>query len=244
MIHDFHARAADGTELQLADPGDTIILTWRWSGGTEAMIYHMFDLRLSEPGWEVAPKGTLTYTIPSWTRNHEDFVLFVNDPQGPAVQETLQINLRCPDEWFFEPAPDVCPAGPPVISDGAEQRFQRGVMLWSQAEDRIYVLFDDDQNPAWQAYQDRFDEGEDPSSDPDIEPPEGLYEPVRGFGLVWREAPNVRERLGWAVEPEAGYETAIQRTSYVKYNSTYIRALDGGVWRLGPEHSEWDQIAP
>jgi hypothetical protein len=25
---------------------------------------------------------------------------------------------------------------------------------------------------------------------------------VRGFGKVWREQPGVRERLGWATQPE------------------------------------------
>jgi hypothetical protein len=203
----------------------------------------MFGYQLSEPYWTVGRSGSQAYTIPSQARNHEDFVLFVHDAQGLAAQQTLEIELRCPDEWFFEPAPDICPAGPPLVTDGAEQHFQRGVMLWNRAEDRIYVLFDDDLSPDWHAYEDKFDEGEDPESDPSIEAPAGLYQPIRGFGMVWREHRSVRDRLGWAVEPESGYETAIQRTSYVKYNSTYIRALDGGVWRLGPEHSEWEHLS-
>jgi hypothetical protein len=35
VIHTFHASVA------VADPGDTITLTWRWSGGGEATIYHV-----------------------------------------------------------------------------------------------------------------------------------------------------------------------------------------------------------
>ena len=73
-------------------------------------------------------------------------------------------------------------------------------------------------------------------------PPPGYYQPVRGFGLVWREQPNVRDRLGWALAPEAGFETAVQHTSYPKYNHTYLRALDGNVWWLWPEHSGWEKI--
>jgi hypothetical protein len=228
-------------DVEVADPGDTITLEWNWSGGTEATIYHLFGGQLSEPWWTVGPSGTQEYTISSLARNYDRFVLFVNDAEGVLAQETLEIELRCPDEWFFSPAPDVCPAGPALVTDGAEQRFQRGVMLWNRAEDRIYVLFEDGGIPAWQAYEDEFEEG-DLESDPDIEPPPGLYQPIRGFGLVWREQPGVRDRLGWAVDTETGYETAIQRTSYVKYNHTYIRALDGGVWRLGPEQSEWEYI--
>jgi len=114
-------------------------------------------------------------------------------------------------------------------------------MLWNRAEDRIYVLFDDGNQPAWRAYTDEWDEGE-PASDPAIVPPEGLFQPVRGFGLVWREQPGVRDRLGWAVDAETGYSTAVQATSRFKYNTTYVRALDGGVWELGPEGSEWNHL--
>jgi hypothetical protein len=241
VIHYFRARASDGTLVTLADPGETIILEWSWSGGTEATIYHLFGGQLSTPWWAVGPSGTQEYTISSQARNYDRFVLFVGDAAGVLAEKTLEIPLSCPDEWFFSPTPDVCPAGPAIVTDGAEQRFQHGVMLWNRAEDRIYVLFDDGGIPDWQAYEDRFEEG-DPESDPTIEPPPGLYQPIRGFGLVWREQPGVRDRLGWAVAPETGYETAIQRTSYIKYNDTYIRALDGGVWRLGPEGSEWEHI--
>ena len=204
----------------------------------------MFGLQLSEPYWNVGPSGSLDYTISPQARNIERFALFVNDAQGLAAQETLEIELRCPNTWFFEPAPDVCPADAAVVSDGAEQHFERGVMIWVGAEDRIYVLFGDGQSPAWQAYEDHFDEGEDPESDPTIEPPVGRYQPIRGFGMVWREESGVRERVGWAVDAEGGYPAAVQRTSYIKYNSTYIRALDGGVWHLGPEHSEWEYLPP
>jgi hypothetical protein len=111
-------------------------------------------------------------------------------------------------------------------------------MLWVGAEDRIYVLFDDAQGYRWSAYEDEWDEGE-PSLDPDIEPPAGLQQPVRGFGLLWRENPTVRERLGWAVDQERGYQTAVQRSSHYRYSDLYIRAVDGGVWKLGPNWSGW-----
>jgi hypothetical protein len=241
-IHYFRARGAEGNLIEIADPGDTITLEWSWSGGTRATIYHMFGYQLSEPYWDAATSGSRDYTISQRARNRDRFVLFVDGGKLPDAQKMLGITLRCPDEWFFEPAPDICPAEPPLVSDGAHQPFQHGVMLWSQAEDRIYVLFDDGRNPEWLAYQDHFDEGEDPSSDPTLKPPDGFHQPVRGFGMVWREEDRVRERLGWGTAREIGYQIAIQRTSYIKYNSIYIRALNGGVWRLGPEHSDWEWL--
>jgi hypothetical protein len=71
-----------------------------------------------------------------------------------------------------------------------------------------------------------------------------LYQPQRGFGLVWREEPTIRDRLGWALATESGGDTAVQRTSYYKYNHTYLKALDGNVWHLFPERSDWEKLVP
>jgi hypothetical protein len=189
----------------------------------------------------VDPTGSLQFTISPDRRNTDTFALFVYGEGGLVVQDTVQIALRCPDAWFFSPIPDICPAGPAIVSEGAEEHFERGTMVWVRAEDRIYVLFYDGQQPRWSAYSDEWDEGES-TADPGLEPPPGLRQPVRGFGLVWREEPSVRERLGWAVDEERGYETAVQRSSHARYPVLYIRALDGGVWRLGPNGSAWELV--
>jgi hypothetical protein len=114
-------------------------------------------------------------------------------------------------------------------------------MIWIKDDDQIYVLFDDGQSPSWRAYADEWDEGE-PEDDPTLTPPAGMYQPVRGFGLIWREQEDVRERLGWATDREAAFSTAMQRTSRPRYNDLFIRALDGGVWKLLPESSGWEKM--
>ena len=38
--------------------------------------------------------------------------------------------------------------------------------------------------------------------DSGLKPPPDRYEPQRGFGKVWRENPDVRARLGWAIARE------------------------------------------
>ena len=229
------------TNVTDADPGDTITLEWQSSGGNQATLYHLMNSGQLDGWWEVEPTGSMDYVIPTETRNWEGFVLFVLDEADHVAQATLQVTVLCPDTWFFPPPSDECPSGPPTFTDGAEQHFEHGLMLWIEAEDRLYVLFDDGMQPAWKALQDKWDETM-PESDPSIAPPRGLYQPVRGFGLVWREETGIRERLGWAVDNEVGYPTAIQSTSRFKYNVFYIRSLDGGVWELGPEGSEWRHI--
>lgn len=236
IIHTFEAA------VDLADPGETITVTWRWSGARGATIYPLLPTgQFTDRGWVAAPAGSLPYTIPAERRNQETLALLVYDDDSGVTRATLTIRLRCPDEWFFAPAPDICPAGPPVFGDGAEQPFEGGTMLWNRAEGLIYVLFDHTDSRSWQTARDEWREG-DPATDPDLHPPPGLYQPVRGFGLLWRRYPTIRERLGWAVAPEQGYRTAVQSTSHFRYRQKYIRALDGGVWYLGPNGSDWEYI--
>ncbi len=228
-------------DVQIADPGQTILLTWTSQRAVGGTLYRLLPTGQFGNYWTVEPNGSMFYTIPATWRNFEHFMLYVNDAQGLTAQAYLSIPLTCPDTWFFAPAPHECPAGPPLYSAGAQQPFEHGTMLWVGAEDRIYVLYADGGVGAWNAFTDEWDEGE-PPDDPTLVPPPGLYQPVRGFGLVWREQQNVRERLGWATAPEQGYGTAVQRTARWKYNNIYIRALDGGTWRLGPEGGTWEYL--
>jgi hypothetical protein len=84
-------------------------------------------------------------------------------------------------------------------------------MLWREAPDvygsQIYVFFTDNIWPYWNPTNDRWRSGM-LESDPAIVPPPGYYQPVRGFGLFWREAyfgmieASARDRLGWATGEE------------------------------------------
>ncbi|MBN1922454.1 MAG: hypothetical protein JW892_14500 [Anaerolineae bacterium] len=235
VIHFFRA------DVEIADPGDTILLEWASSGATGATLYHLLPTGQFGNFWTVEPSASMSYQIPETWRNFEHFFLRVDDDEGLWVQAYLNIPLTCPDTWFFEPAPNECPAAPPLYSSGAEQPFEHGLMLWVGEQDAIYILFEDGGTLRWRTVMDQWDEG-DPVDDPSIIPPPGFFQPVRGFGLVWREEPGIRDSLGWATAPEQGYETAVQRTSRWKYNDIYIRALDGGVWRLLPEGSGWEYI--
>ncbi len=97
------------------------------------------------------------------------------------------------------------------------QRFEHGMMLWVDNtktseyygpwKKTIYVMFDDG---SFAFVQDTWDEAQPANGG--LTPPEGKYEPQRGFGRVWRDATGlkVRERLGWAIEKEIGAKGAAQ----------------------------------
>ena len=131
-----------------------------------------------------------------------------------------------------------CPLGAEQVMAMARQRFQHGRMLWLSSDPRpgseaglVLVLLD---NGSLQWFGDRWREGQ-PTSDPALVAPSGLQQPVRGFGLVWREqlgGPNAA--IGWAVEPEQG----ITGTARAWDGGLVVRAggelfvlLNSGAWR-------------
>lgn len=90
----------------------------------------------------------------------------------------------------------------------AEQIFERGRMFWLQPTGQIWVMVVTGAGVGnWYVYEDQFEEG-DPESDPELIPPdEDLRQPVRGFGLLWRNNTRLRELLGWGTTDEFGYVT-------------------------------------
>lgn len=108
-----------------------------------------------------------------------------------------------------------CPRAEAIVVTAAQQPFENGLLLWRQDVNLIYGLGPD---KTWFFTGDTWRDG-DPSDDPAISPPADLYQPVRGFGKVWRERFGVREALDWATAEEAGFTAIIQEFS------------GGSVWR-------------
>jgi hypothetical protein len=90
----------------------------------------------------------------------------------------------------------------------------------------IAVLYFRKLENSWGRYLDLWSEGQ-PVSGGET-PPAGLFEPVRGFGKLWREEPGVRDRLGWAVEPEAPVPIFLQQFE----NGALLKAQGGTAWLL------------
>mgnify|MGYP005848389165 CR=1 FL=1 len=117
----------------------------------------------------------------------------------------LQAALGCP----ISQQQGVAPSAWSV--QAAYQPYEHGYMVWASRfgwSERgvIYALFDDG---TYRRFDDTWQEGVDPI-DGSESPPDGLFEPVRGFGKVWRDNPDVRAALGWARTPESGGDGQIQ----------------------------------
>lgn len=95
-----------------------------------------------------------------------------------------------------------CPLGNPPDTTQVQtvyQVFERGAMLWvAGSPSQIYALYDDG---TYQRFADTFVDGVDPESGGET-PPQGLLEPTRGFGKIWRNNNAVKGFLGWSVSVE------------------------------------------
>lgn len=127
----------------------------------------------------------------------------------------------------------------------AIQQFERGSMIWVKGEapsqpGTIYVLFYDTTRGSlvWQAFVDTWKEG-DPISTGEAAPA-SLHTPIRGFGKVWHENPQVANTLGWAAFPEYADYGAVQPF----YNGTLMIHRSGAdrIFILYPD-SAADDIA-
>jgi Two component regulator propeller len=100
-----------------------------------------------------------------------------------------------------------CPTAEAATTPAAFQPFELGLMFWRANERRIDVLQADG---TWQRFIDTWDESQ-PAYDPSLTPPEGLLQPVRGFGKVWREQlGGPQAPIGWALAAEQSYDMRVQ----------------------------------
>lgn len=90
------------------------------------------------------------------------------------------------------------------------QPFERGHMFWRDTGE-IYALSEQSirQGSATDTFwrmADTWQEGQ-PESDPGFSPPDGLRQPIRGFGNAWRSNEGLRNALGWAVDGERWFDS-------------------------------------
>lgn len=225
----------------LIDPGGAVTLTWEVVDAEQVTLYRILDYRLTLPAYEVPLAGSLVLTTYETERNFASFMLFAT-AGSQLAQAGVTIPLRCPDTWFFDHPPPECPYAA-LNTDFVTQDFEHGQMIWAASSDRIYILYAGGNR--WSATQNSWFEGM-PESDPTLVPPAGYYQPVRGFGLVWRDEQalagyRVRDQLGWAINEEFAWGTgAVQCTAVTKYSTCYLGGPGDHVYRLKPEGSGWD----
>jgi hypothetical protein len=154
------------------------------------------------PTSTVEPTPTPTFTpVPR---------LCANEPQGLFRNLWLKHKERlgCPDQVE------------PIGGFYAEQPFQNGHMFWSQLGRLFLIVSGGDQSTWWLFPEDdsTWKEGMPPLSC-QLEVPPGVVQPVRGFGGLWCAHPEIRDKLGWGLADERGFEAGID----------FIQGFEGGL---------------
>lgn len=131
-----------------------------------------------------------------------------------------------------------CPTVPEEpVRPAAQQHFQGGYMFWRGDTRVIYVFLQigrHDQYGTWFEFKDTWVEGE---AVPTVEggTPDGGYVPVRGFGKLWANNPELRQKLGYATEPEASVEAVWQPFVHGRALWTSDRTIrlmyEDGIWQ-------------
>jgi hypothetical protein len=242
-------------EPMAAKPGGDVTLTWESTGGEWAAITPTDPLA---PSMTVPSSGSIVVTVEGDKHHWQEFELVVSNAADETAYWSLSVEI-CPYEFFFTPAPEDwprCPHKPACSSPAVEQRFEGGRMIWlkevpaacSLSGDTegpfIYVLYSDDQYPSWQRFLDTWTPAQ-PADDPTIVPPEGKYQPVRGFGKLWRNDTELQGRLGWALAPEQGFDGKYQITCDRFYDlaDTYLLTIDGRIVDL-VAYGWWEYVTP
>ena len=243
----------------IADPGAMVTLRWAFEGEFGAICEQITPRPLSDTCYQdLPPSGALEVTVPAEARGAIGYFLYAHADQ--EVEEALVIlplsaERGCEYEWFFsnveyEQKPLLeCPISEPVEIRPQVQRFEKGLMLRLEdatlgeeawlitllpQENRTYSL-------GFEPVVDSWSPGM-PETDPALVPPEGLFQPSRGFGMLWRgeiehrpmgevQTLDGQEVLGWATGSVFEYDAAYQcfQGSHGRALSCFMSGPDGTV---------------
>jgi serine/threonine-protein kinase len=160
------------------------------------------------------PPPTNTAPLPTATSDPTATPLPTNTPVLPTPVCSIAVDPQLAGQW--DRGRLGCAAGPANIVWAAWEPFQGAYLMWRIDTDNVYVMYMANGSNLWRG--DWFETPEtwrwDQVTDPDgvgLNPPPGLYEPVRGFGHIWRNfLGGASGRLGWATDEEKGFCVNIQ----------------------------------
>jgi hypothetical protein len=234
-------------------PGDSVTLSWQAIG--ERAVICSAPSFLGSNCFDVPLAGSQKIIIDEKDLSYQ-FNLRVEAGQVDTSQDVYICTGK--NDWFFalpanwQPA-DWCTTAPPLNSHAAAQRFEHGLMIWIEARDEFLIFFDN--HSYWSSYWYSHPIQLKPGASENHRVgnvPAGLYQPVSGFGLLWRGevvgADDIREQLGWAQQPEFGFETTYQCAMPVNIytlNDCYLRGPQK-ILHFHGHHSTgyfWEELA-
>ena len=226
--------------------GDVVDLAWQATGQRAELC----PLIATGPVacQDVPLIGDKAFVVDEQALAYAGFVLRAYGGEATALK-TVELHPQCRDlrPWFFADPPLRCPAQKALRSYAAAQEFEHGRLIWIEDTDEFYVFYDEPDEQGFQVVERAVGLELKPGASQDNrvaeDPPPGLYQPVSGFGLLWRDevywpyGDAVRERLGWATAPEFGFDTAYQCSTpaHPRLWNCFLLGPDGEVIHLRPD---------
>jgi hypothetical protein len=218
--------------------GGTVTLTWNALRATSVSITRLSpegDIFLETEARDLPASRSIALQVPEEYTERVKYYLGARDADGVLHKAYVTAGVICRYDRYMAPR---CPLTQDTIW-AAYEPFEGGHMVWRSDTWEIYVLYADGR---YETYEDTWHEG-DPVDIPGSPPP-GLHAPVRGFGNLYAHQPRVREGLGWATAPEAGYTMGVEtiRGGSGRYPaiSVYFTLSDNRVVNLYPFTSTWE----
>lgn len=222
-------------------PNTAITLTWA-AAADSARIDQLNQQGVITQTFPVVPSGQLTVTVPG---NQGRVVIYQLTAirGGQEAQRSLPITLTCAIPWFFgsefAPPGSACPTAVGAIGAGAFQPFERGLMIFVNANglNRIYGL----QNEG--SRYTSFVNGWGGADLPFDASPAGLFQPQRMFRWAFSNtlAPvgTWLSQIGWGT---ANVDES-QRTIQFEEGGAFYLDTPAGVYRFsGGDTGTWSKI--
>jgi hypothetical protein len=181
-----------------------------------ALIYVLQDVFLPGPEARATPAAATTAS-PSPEASATRTVIIApsatatsrptTSPTATSIPEcAIPVQADLLAAWLSDAARFGCPSQPAMRESWGWQAFEHGIAYWRRDTRQVLVALSDG---IMLPFEDRWQEGM-PDQPCEATVPEGRWQPIRGFGLVWCDQPGVRESLGWATLPEATFLSTFQ----------------------------------
>ena len=217
MASDAEATATLLTELSEDTPTITATPTGPYSPPTST------SMPTSTPTLDPAPTQTAEANIAALAQVESELEGLTVADQGCMTEA----DRRFRGIWQRYEATLGCPRQPEAVGGfGAEQPFEDGFMIWSQILGLFFVANGDEEAGIWTVFTTEQVEAMNPNEEGISCPanvPEGLYQPIRGFGAIWCQD-NIRGQMGFGTIPEYG----VQNNLVQSFENGFIVRNDAG----------------
>ena len=203
----------------LGNGDDLIEFSWQTTGASSVQLLVGVSDQWADHRVDLASSGSSTtvYKSDSLTKGQIGLKACRADQ---CDIKYVQASFSCSSVYFFKTdnfSPSSCSLGNDWELEAVVQQFEHGFMIWIEDWLIPYV----GSGPAVLPFRyiqksgttssgifwpqsDTWKAG-DPISDSSLTPPEFRRQPTHGIGKVWRETPQLRQQMGWALSAEKPY---------------------------------------